>query len=80
MYSLDIQTTIPAALAGIHNFTHHHEPDEGDRDGDELICGRVKNDGDGDAEWADVGVNKPDIRQDSMATVIWEQYVNKHIT
>ena len=81
--SLDIQACIP--LAAIHNFTHHHEPDEeedgegeGEGDGDEPIGGRVKNDNN-ELEWADVGVNEPDMRQDGIATAIWEQYVNKHI-
>ena len=82
-YSLDIQAHIPAALATIHNFTHHHEPDEeedgeGDGDGDEPISGRAENDDD-EAEWADVGVNKLDMRWDGIVTVMWEQYVNKHI-
>ena len=51
----------------------------GDADGDELIGGRVKNDND-DAEWADVGVNGPDMRWDGIATAMWEQFVNEHIT
>ena len=82
-YSLDIQACIPAMLAAIHNFTCHHKHDdeedgEGDGDGDEPIGGRVKND-DNEVEWADVGVNELDMRQDGIATAMWEQYVNKHI-
>ena len=82
-YSLDLQAHIPAALAAIHNFTRRHEHDdeedgEGDGDGDEPISGRVKND-DNEVEWADVGVNELDMRWDGIVTVMWEQYVNKHI-
>ena len=86
-YSLDVQAHIPATLAAIHNFTHHHKHDEeedgegegdGDGDGDEPIGGRVEND-DNKVEWADVGVNELDMRWDGIVTVMWEQYVNKHI-
>ena len=86
-YSLDIQAHIPAALAMIHNFTHCDEPKDeeegegegdGEGDGDEPISGRVKNDDD-EAEWANVGINEPDMRQDGIAAAMWEQYVNEHI-
>ena len=73
--SLDIQTCIPDALAAIHDFTccHEHEEDDEDKSGDmdEPIGGRVDNDNN-DAEWADVGVNEMDMRQDSIATAMWE--------
>ena len=81
--SLDIQAHVPVMLATIHNFTHHHEPDEeeedGDGDGDEPISGRVNNDND-KVGWADVGVNEPDMRWDGIATAMWEQYINVHIS
>ena len=83
-YTLEVQACIPAALAAIHNFTHHHEPGEEeedgegevDGDGNEPISGRVKNDND-EAEWA--GINELDMRRDGIATAMWEQYVSKHI-
>ena len=91
-YTLEVQACIPAVLAVIHNFTHRHKPGEeeedgegegeregeGEGDGNEPIGGRVKNDDD-EAEWADVGINEPDMRRDGIATAMWEQYVNKHI-
>ena len=83
-YTLEVQAHIPAALATIHNFTHHHKPGEeeedgeGEGDGNEPIGGRVKNDDD-EVEWADVGINKLDMRHDGIATAMWEQYVNEHI-
>ena len=86
---MEVQACIPAMLAVIHNFTHHHEPGEeeedgegegeGDRDGNEPIGGRVENDDD-EAEWANVGINEPDMRRDGIATAMWEQYVNEHIS
>ena len=87
-YTLEVQARIPAALAAIHNFTRCHKPGEeeedgegegeGDGDGNEPISGRVENDND-EAEWADVGINEPDMRRDGIVTVMWEQYVNEHI-
>ena len=83
-YTLEVQAHIPATLAAIHNFTHHHKPGEeeedgeGEGDGNEPISGRVENDDD-EAEWADVGINEPDMRRDGIATAMWEQYVNEHI-
>ena len=80
-YTLEVQARIPAA---IHNFTRCHEPGEeeedgeGEGDGNEPIGGRVENDND-EAEWADVGINEPDMRRDGIATAMWEQYVNEHI-
>ena len=83
-YTLEVQAHIPAALATIHNFTRCHESGEeeedgeGEGDGNEPISGRVEND-DNEAEWADVGINEPDMRRNGIATAMWEQYVSKHI-
>ena len=85
-YTLEVQAHIPVVLTMIHNFTHCHKPGEeeedgegeGEGDGNEPISGRVKNDDD-KVEWADVGINEPDMRCDGIVTAMWEQYVNKHI-
>ena len=78
-YTLEVQAHIPAALATIHNFTHHHKPGEeeedgkgegdGEGDGNEPISGRVKNDDD-EAEWANVGINEPDMRCNGIVTAM----------
>ena len=78
-YSLEIQAHIPAALAAVHNFIHHHKPGEDEIiNNEEPIGGMVKNDDD-DAEWTDGGVGEQDVRRDSIASVMWEQYHMEHV-
>ena len=77
-YSLEIQACIPAALAAIHNFICHHEPGEDEViNNEELIGGMVENDDD-DVEWTDGGVDEQDVRRDSIASAMWEQYQSEY--
>ena len=77
-YSLEIQAHIPAALAAIHNFIHHHEPGEDEViNGKQLIGGMVENDDD-DAEWTDGGVGEQGVRRDSIAGAMQEQYQSEY--
>ena len=78
-YSLEIQACVPAALATVHNFIHHHEPGEDEViNGKQLIGGMVENDDD-NAEWTDGGVGEQDVRRGSIASVMWEQYQSEHV-
>ena len=38
----------------------------------------VENDDD-NAEWADGGVDEQDVRRDSIASAMWEQYQSEHV-
>ena len=78
-YSLEIQTHIPATLATVHNFICYHEPGEDEIiNNEEPIGGMVDND-DNDAEWTDGGVGEQDVRRDSIAKAMLEQYQSEHV-
>ena len=36
-------------------------------------------DGDDGAELDGVGINKPDVRRDAIASFMWDQYLQEHI-
>ena len=54
--TLEVQACIPAMLAAIHNFTHHHEPGEKEEDGE--------GEGDGDG-------NEPRVEGSRMTMAKW---------
>jgi hypothetical protein len=73
-FSIKIQAKIPAALCAIHNFIHHHDPQENidsersnhtSHAGDETV---------GPGMESEIDDSNVHARQERIATAMWENY------
>jgi hypothetical protein len=78
-FSIKIQAKIPAALCAIHNFIHHHDPQEGEisENIDSERSNHTSHAGDetvGPGMESEIDDSNVHARRERIATAMWENY------